>query len=309
MVEKEITTHSNGNILSGTLCLPAQSGRFPSVLMIAGSGPIDRDENMPGQQLHVFNTLAHALAREGFASLRYDKRGVGKSSGNFLATGHFDLVEDAVKWFDTLHEQEFCEKIFLLGHSEGSIIAPQVGLKRPHTAGLILLSPFIDNMESILIKQATQIQKEFDGAPGFGGAVNRLIARVVGQPLASQKKLIASIKSSGADTIRVGLQKLPARWFRELMILNPSEVFSQVTQPMLIIGGEKDLQCDPADVAEIVKRANGPTEAHVIPNLTHILRLDEGAPSILGSAGLVKKPMESVVSELIAAWLKKQPVQ
>lgn len=304
MIENDITIASNGNMLSGTICLPAESGRFPFVLMIAGSGPVDRDENIPGQQLNIFNSIAHSLARAGFASLRYDKRGVGKSSGNYLTTGHFDLVDDAIHWFDALKEQEFCERIFLLGHSEGSIIAPQASLKRPTAAGLILISPFIDDMESILIKQAMQIQKEFDSAAGFGAVFNRLLARIFGQPLASQKKLIAKVKSSNADTVRMGTQKLPAKWFRELMMLNPPEIFSQITQPMLIIGGEKDLQCDPADVERIAKQAKGPSETHVIPNLTHILRFDEGEPSIFGSAALVKKPTEPIVTELIANWLR-----
>lgn len=309
MIEKEITITSNGNSLSGTICLPEESGHFPSVLMIAGSGPVDRNENIRGQQLNVFNAIAHSLAKEGFASLRYDKRGVGKSSGNYHTTGHVDLVEDAIHWFDALQEQEFCERVFLLGHSEGSIIAPQISLQRSNAAGLILISPFIDATESILLKQATQIQKEFDRAKGFGGAINRLIAKIAGQPLASQKKLIARVKSSNTDTIRVGFQKLPAKWFRELLMLDPTALFSQVTCPMLIIGGEKDLQCDPADVAEIVKQAKGPMEAHVIQNLTHILRFEEGEPSIFGSAELVKKPMEPIISELITEWLKKQNTQ
>ncbi len=306
MIEKDITINSNGATLSGTVCLPAEGRCFPVVLMIAGSGPIDRDENMPQQQLNIFNTIARHLAREGIASLRYDKRGVGKSSGDYLTTGHIDLVDDTVHWFDALQEQEFCEKIFLLGHSEGSIIAAQAGLKRPNVAGLILIAPFMDGMESILINQATQIQKEFDGARGFGGAINKVFAKVFGQPLASQKNLIRKMKSSSADTIRMGIQKLPAKWFRELMMLNPPEIFSHVTQPMLIIGGEKDLQCDPADVAEIAKHAKGPSEAHVIQNLTHILRFEEGEPSLLGSAKLFKKPMEPVVLDLIAGWLNRQ---
>jgi pimeloyl-ACP methyl ester carboxylesterase len=133
-----------------------------------------------------------------------------------------------------------------------------------------------------------------------------VIARVTVQPLASQKKLIAAVKSSSADTIRIGFQKLPAKWFRELMVLDPPAIFGQVTQPVLIIGGEKDLQCDPADVERIAKLVRGPVEAHTINNLTHVLRYDEGEPSILGTAELIKRPMEPVVVELVNDWLKKQ---
>jgi len=200
MIEKEITTNSNGADLSGTLCLPEENKRFPIVLMIAGSGPVDRDENMAGQQINIFNTIAHHLVKEGFASLRYDKRGCGKSKGNFYKTGHFDLVNDAIHWFDALQEQEFCEKIFVLGHSEGSIIAPQVGLKRASAAGLILLSPFIDNIESILIKQAAQLQKEFDA----GGLFRKWLARMMGATVASQRKLINKMNYPAASGRGIG---------------------------------------------------------------------------------------------------------
>ena len=154
MIENDITIDSYDNRLSGTACLPEDNRRFPLVLVVHGSGPVDRDENMKGQQLNVFNTIAHYLAREGIASLRYDKRGCGKSSGDYYAAGHSDLVNDAVSWFDALRQCDFVDtdRIFALGHSEGCIIAPQVSLKRPAVAGLILLCPFVDDMESILIK-------------------------------------------------------------------------------------------------------------------------------------------------------------
>src|SRR5688572_10197161 len=197
MIEKEITIESSGLDLSGTVCLPEQEGRFPLVLMIHGTGPLDRDENMPGQQLNVFNAIAHCLVEEGIASLRYDKRGCGKSSGDYYRAGHFDLINDAIHWFDFLKESDFCDpdRIFLLGHSEGSIIAPQVSLKRSTVAGLILLCPFLDHMESIMLKQAAQLQREFEGPPGLGGLVRRFAGRILGMTVASQQELIDRLKT------------------------------------------------------------------------------------------------------------------
>jgi len=90
------------------------------------------------------------------------------------------------------------------------------------------------------------------------------------------------------------------------MRLDPPAIFSQITQPMLVIGGEKDLQCDPADVDRIARLVKGLVDAHVIKNLTHILRFDEGEPTILGTAELIKKPMEPIVQGMIAEWLNKQ---
>lgn len=307
MIEKEITIDSYGNRLSGTVCLPEGKGRFPLVIMVHGSGPLDRDENMDGQQLNVFNTIALHLVGEGIASLRYDKRGCGKSSGDYYATGHSDLTNDAVSWFDALKQHDFCEseKIFMLGHSEGCIIAPQVSALRPTIAGLVLLCPFIDNMESILIKQAVQLQQDFEALPGVSGLIRRLLSRMMGATVTSQKKLIDKLKSSDKDTIRVQFQKIPAKWLRELIRLDPRAIFSQVRCPMLLIGGEKDLQCDPDDVNRIAELTTGVVNVHVIKNLTHILRFDEQQPSLLSTPELTKKPMEPILLELIVEWFKE----
>jgi pimeloyl-ACP methyl ester carboxylesterase len=308
MIEKDITIESYGNSLSGTLCLPEGNGRFPLVIMVHGSGPLDRDENMNGQQLNVFNTIAHGLVREGIASLRYDKRGCGKSSGDYHVTGHSDLINDAVGWFDALKQYDFCEseKIFMLGHSEGCIIAPQVSILRPTLAGLVLLCPFVDDMESILIKQAVQLQQDFEALPGMSGFIQRLLSRMMGATVTSQQKLIDKVKSSDKDVIHVKFQKIPAKWLRELIHLDPRTIFSQVRCPMLLIGGEKDLQCDPDDVDRIAELANGEVNTHVIKNLTHILRFDEEQPSLLGTPVLTRKPMESIVLELIVEWFKER---
>lgn len=308
MIEKEITINSYGINLSGTICLPSEEGRFPVVLMIHGSGPIDRDENMLMQKLNVFNTIAHSLAKQGIASLRYDKRGCGKSSGDFYKAVHFDIVNDAISCFDFLKMYELFEsnKIFLLGHSEGCIISPQVSLKRPEVAGMILLCPFMDDIETTLIKQAGHIEKEFNQMKGLGGWIRKVFARMMGLNVQGQQKLINKIKASTQDVMRVSFQKFPAKSFRELISLDPPAIFRQVSQPMLIIGGEKDLQCDPADIKKIADLVNAPVESHVIKNLTHVLRFDEREATLLGSADLISKPMEKIILETIEQWLLAQ---
>ena len=121
-----------------------------------------------------------------------------------------------------------------------------------------------------------------------------------------QQKLIDKLKSSNTETMRIGFQKIPAKSLRELIRLDSSAIFRQVTCPMLLIGGEKDLQCDPADVGRIAELANGTVEAHVVQNLTHVLRFDERQPSLFGSSELIKKPLEPIVVELISTWINKQ---
>ena len=90
-------TFRNGSVtLAGTLAEPDGRGPHPLVVMIHGSGPLDRDENMPGQALNIFNALAAALAEAGYGAFRYDKRGCGASTGDYLTHGFADLIGDAV---------------------------------------------------------------------------------------------------------------------------------------------------------------------------------------------------------------------
>ena len=103
MVELECKLEHAGAVLAGALCLPPGSGRVPCVLMLPASGPLDRDENFKGQRLNIFNAIAHHLASKGFASLRYDKRGCGQSTGDYFSAGYFDFVADAAAWHDWLH--------------------------------------------------------------------------------------------------------------------------------------------------------------------------------------------------------------
>lgn len=188
MVEKEVKIEIKDCTLFGSICLPQTDGQFPVVLMVHGSGPLDRNENMPGQNLDIFNVIAQHLGKNGIASLRFDKRGCGKSSGRFETAGHFDHIADVSAWIEYLNQRDFCaqSQIFILGHSEGSIIAPQLSLNHHGIEGIILLAPFIQNIESILRQQAAHIKKAINELDGFKGWFYRLIVNLTGDPVKSQ---------------------------------------------------------------------------------------------------------------------------
>lgn len=311
MREIDCQIETNNAVLKGTACLPdGPSRQFAVVLLIHGSGPLDRDENIKMQKLNIFNTVAHHLAAHGFASVRYDKRGVGQSTGDFLSSGHLDLVNDAIAWFDALPDFDFCDpkRRFLLGHSEGCLIAPQVNIQRAEVAGLLLLAPFIQSLESILLEQARVVQSEVDSGTGFFYCFQRLMCSLLGQPVDNQKKLITKIKASTTDTMRFRLQKIEAKWFRELFTLSPPAIFKAVTAPMLLVAGEKDLQCDPDDAKQIAQVANVPTQWHVINNLTHILRFDQNAPTFDNYFEQMQQPVAQQVLVLVSDWLKNDPL-
>jgi len=304
--ERELVIEAGGHRLSGTVCLPAQAGRYPVVLMVHGSGPLDRNENMRGQRLDIFNTIAHRLARGGFASVRYDKRGCGESTGSYATASHSDFVRDALAWVDHLAHEPFAHgAIMLLGHSEGTIVAPRVALDRPHVRGLVLLCPTVTDFETVLLRQADHVEAEIARVPGVQGKLLRLYTTLVGKPSKRQRELIARIRASRTPTLRIGLQTFEAAWLRELLELDLPPLLAAVRCPMLVVAGTKDVQCDPEDARRIAAQ-NPLAEAHVIDDLTHILRRDTGAPGLFGYEQLLRQPVDAQLLELIAGWLERQ---
>lgn len=305
MQEREIVVENAGVRLAGTTCLPDGADPFPFVVFLHGSGPLDRDENMPGQRLDVFNALAHRFATIGIASLRYDKRGCAASTGEFADAGLAELVSDAVASVNAARQLDSCSEIFLVAHSEGCILAPLVAreLAQP-VSGLVLLCPFLPPVEPLLIRQAEQIERDIQSMSRLPRFFVRL-ASGFRDPVASQRALLSKIRSSSTPTIRSGLHKIPVRSLRGLLALDPSTVFRDVTSPALLIGGEKDVQCDPADVERIRALLLGPVEAHVVPDLTHLLRLDSGTPSLLGAHQLLSQELAPVVLERTSDWLRR----
>jgi pimeloyl-ACP methyl ester carboxylesterase len=301
MIERELQLDATNHRLRGTFCAPADTGEAPVVLMIHGSGPLDRDENMKGQRLDVFNTIAHRLAQRGVASLRYDKRGCGASTGDYKSARQADFLADAIAWVDRLRADGHLS-VYLLGHSEGCVIAPRASLERPHIAGLVLLCPPLTPFETILMQQALHIEREIATMPGLSGMMYRLLTKLVGAPSASQRKLIDRLKSTTSPTLRLGLRTVEAGSLRDLLQLDARAIFEQVRCPMLVIAGEKDVQCAAADATAIAE-LNPRAEAHVIAGLTHILRRDAGPPSIFSYGALLRQPVDSAVLDRIEVWL------
>ncbi|WP_236982385.1 alpha/beta hydrolase [Marinagarivorans cellulosilyticus] len=249
MHEQEVKIQSGEITLTGTFCAPNANGEFPAVLMVHGSGPLDRDGNMKGQNLNIFSQLAHAFANRGIASLRYDKRGCGDSSGNFMTTGYSDLVQDAEKCLDALAESKTVSDnhLYILGHSEGCSIAPQISERRASVSGLVLLCPSIERVETLLVRQALQLEKEIDSLPGMSGYLYRTLFKIMGRPFRTQKRLIRKVRESDLPVVRHGVTRQPAKWLREILEMETERVFTSTHTPMLLVAGEKDLQSDPKE--------------------------------------------------------------
>lgn len=301
MHETDIAIAAKDATLAGTLTLPDGRARG-AVLFLHGSGPLDRDENIRGQRLDVFNTIAADLAAAGFASLRYDKRGCGASTGTFHEAGQTEFLADAGAALKALREAGPFPHVFALGHSEGTLTGARLSLEA-ELDGLVLLTPFVKPLNEILMAQAGEAEKAIRLMRGFGGWLTRLLIRLTGPPLKHQEKLIARIRTRDEKSFRYLGRRIDARSLRELLAIDPAAIYRQIRVPMLVLGGSKDLQCDPADVAAIAAIAGDLATPVLIEDLTHVLRKDSEPASLNAYGRLLKQPLDAGMLKIVRDWL------
>jgi alpha/beta superfamily hydrolase len=218
-IEHEVTFQSGALRLAGTLMLPSTEGCFPTVLLLPGSGQVDRNENAKILAINALHEIAIHLAGQGIATFRYDKRGVGASEGDYFGTGFFDRVHDAkaaLAWLK-LQDQIQPEKVFVLGHSEGSGITMRLAGAGADVAGIILLTGWARSSEELLLWQAEQV------VPGMGGFNGWLIKLLHIDIRKAQLKQFAKIKRSTKDWYRQLHVKVNAKWLREFLSYTPAE--------------------------------------------------------------------------------------
>lgn len=299
--EHQVTFTSAGLTLAGTFTTTTSPGPRPAVLLLPGSGRTDRDDNARRMPINAFPPLARAIDDLGLVTLRYDKRGVGASEGDYWRTGFDDRLADAVAavaWLRARPEVDPA-RVSVLGHSEGALIAVRLAAGAAPVAGIILLAGPATTGEETLRWQGRRISASLTGFP-------KLVLRLLHiDPLRAQAKTIARIKSSTADTVRVQLvQKLNARWMREFMAYDPASDLARVSVPVLAITGDKDIQVDPADLDRVAAAVSGPVEVHRLPDLTHLLRPEPGAPRLQTYKKQVRTPIDARVVDLVGRWLR-----
>ncbi len=246
----------------GTLQLPL----FPSesvVLIIAGSGPTDRDGNSPQGNLYAssYKLMAEALALHGVASLRYDKRGIAASASPLarnetLRFGHY--VDDASKWVDTLRAMGY-RKVILVGHSEGAQIALEVAARNDGVAGVVSLCGAGEVASSTLRRQlAAQLLPDYEAL--MTEAEQILDALAAGER-------VEEIPAELAMLFHPSLQDYLISWFAS----DPVKVITEVDVPVLIISGDKDIQVEVRD-GELLHAARVDAQFVVVPNMNHVLK-------------------------------------
>jgi len=240
--------------LAGTLSLPKATGKFPAVILISGSGPQNRDEELFGHK--PFLVIADHLAKNGIAVLRFDDRGVGKSQGSFQKATIEDFASDVECALAYLKERKEIDskKIGLAGHSEGGIIAPSVAAKTSDVNFIILLAaPGIPGHEMMLLQKA-RIESQM-GLPAaaveggqalFRGAYDIILSSESKDPGLKDKLNTYFKTSTGSQLPESQLSPIVSQlvnpWFIGLLKQDPAHALETIKCPVLALNGGKDLQ-------------------------------------------------------------------
>lgn len=301
----ELTFNSGPETLAGTLNLSAQPEPGPAVLLISGSGPLDRNSNMKKQPIHVMGQVAEHLSDQNLTSFRYDKRGVGASSGDYSSTGLFDNVADAAAAIDALRARPEVDpdQIFIIGHSAGALIATELAAADGNLAGVVLLAGTATLGEDVLRWQAGHLSGSLPRAV-------KLLMRILRKDIVStQNKRLAQIKATTTDSTRIQFVKLNAKWLREFMAHDPSTSLVAVQVPVLAVTGAKDIQVNPEDVARICQLVPTDCTGDVPENLTHLLRTEAGPPSFRTYKHQAKRPVDDNLLTMVSGWIHQRVTQ
>jgi uncharacterized protein len=274
--EREVTVGDGAWRLPGTLTVPANlGGAAPGIVLVHGSGPLDRDETIGANK--PFRDLAEGLASRGIAVLRYEKRTKVYASrmGSMKdLTVQQETVDDAIKAVALLRTQPevASSRVFVLGHSLGGYVAPRIAEQDSRVAGLILLAANVRPIEDLLQDQLRSI--------GLAGA---------------------DLEKTKANVLRA----LPPSYTDDLKNYNPAEEARQLALPILILQGERDYQVTMKDFdlwrASLVGRSAVTFRSY--PALNHLFQAGQGrsTPAEYALAG----HMEKEVIDQIAGWVTR----
>lgn len=273
----------DGAVMSATLTLPqtTDSRKFHAVVMVTGSGPQNRDEEYCDHK--PFAVIADILARNGIASLRYDDRGTGKSTGDYLTATTHTIKDDAVSGIEFLRSIPGIGKVGVLGHSEGGTVAFMVGAEKKADFIVSLAGMAISGKETIMRQNSHSLDKMTlsDTEKANSLKLIELVFDIITSQVKSGTaapidvyKLAAENCLQVPDQILQSLkmtQSTRAPWIDAFLVLNPREYIDKVRCPVLAINGEKDTQVYP-DNLTVIKKHAPQAKTMLMPRLNHLMQ-------------------------------------
>ncbi len=327
---EEEVEFTNGDIrLAGTLTVPAGAGPFPAAVMITGSGPQNRDEELFG--FKPFRIIADHLARAGIAVLRYDDRGVGGSSGNIATATSADFARDVLAAVDLLKQRKDIDsgRIGVIGHSEGGMVGPIAAQSGELAFVVMLAGPALSGADTLLdqgarvlraggateedLKKQRELQEQMFEAIRSGDGWDAVKAGIASQVRASVEKLPAEQRTAIANVddyvnaqVQAQVNQLQSAWFRYFVDYDPVPALEALKVPTLAVFGELDLQVPPdvnrpAMEQAFVDGGNGQYRIVTLKGANHLFqKASTGSPAEYAS---LEKAFVPELLPLITDWI------
>lgn len=330
---EEVNYQNNkiGITISGSLTLPTSAKPSATVILVPGYGPNDRDYTLFTHKR--FKVLAEYLTNHGLAVLRFDKRGVGKSTGDYGAATSRDFADDVMAGIEYLKTRKDIDasKIGLIGHSEGGMISCMVAAESDDVAFVVMMAGVVQaDVKDLVVQTAKQMKA--DGASdeliAQDGKMRTQLLTIVKQEsdveLAKIKiqQLMQDYWISLPESLKQESEKIPfaitsakidgmtqvfnSPWYRYFLHCKPVEVLKQITVPVLALYGDRDWiassQSSVAIVSETLKAAgNNDVTALELPNLNHSLQTCQ--TGALVEYAMIEETIASEVLKTISEWI------
>ncbi len=269
--------------LKGTLSIPTNLKKMPVALIIAGSGPTDRDGNNQMMKNNSLKMLSDSLISRGIATLRFDKRGIGESIVNKFREDKLTVdtyINDAKHWLEFLKKEKKFTKIIVIGHSEGALI----GMNIANQANKYISLAGAGFPADEILK--TQLSKQAKGIKDYSYAVLDSL---------KQGKTVQKINPLLYSLFRPSVQPYLISWFKH----DPRLDLQALKVPILLIQGSKDIQISMADV-ESLHQAMPTAEMIIIENMNHVLKIISGN-DLNENIQSYKNPNLSISASLVEA--------
>lgn len=326
--EVKVDNKLDSVILAGTLTLPSREGKYPVVILISGSGPQNRDEELLNHK--PFLVLSDYLTRNGIGVFRYDDRGTASSTGNYNSATTEDFARDVnaiVEYLMTRKEIDHAH-IGLIGHSEGGIIAPMVASKSKDVSFIVMMAGtgipgnelLLLQQEAILkvsgekeaqIKEMTTFNKEIFNIilnESNDDSITSQLTAYIKKVSKSNPEWMSSNKLDEESLIRMTVKSIDTPWMKYFIRHNPALVLQKVKCPVLAINGSKDLQVPPKENLAAIKKAldlagNSKVTIKELPGLNHLFQeCTTGNPSEYSQ---IDQTISPVALEEISGWIKR----
>ena len=297
--EAELEVDAGGWPLPATLTMPIGQGPVPAVILVHGSGPSDRDATFGPNK--VFRDLAWGLASNGIAVLRYEKRTTTHAqriAGLTTLTVKEEVIDDALAAVKAAQRVPGIrwDRVFVLGHSLGGMMAPRMAAAEPSIAGLVVMAGAVRSLEQSIVDQ-TRYLVDLDGtvSPAEQSQLDAVTA------LAEKVRTL----KPGDPPVAGGGISAPSSYFLDLRGYNPPEAARPLKQPLLVLQGERDYQVTMDDFAVWQRALAGRPDATLrsYPGLNHLFMTGEGP----ANPGEYSKPghVDEAVIKDIATWLRR----